>query len=57
MELTVGSLIKILLGLAVVAAVGYGLYLLFTNNINGVFGDMDVGFGGNSKAFLALLNA
>ncbi len=33
MEITVGSLIKIILGVLVVAAVAYGLYIFFTNHV------------------------
>jgi len=33
MEIAIGSLIKIILGVLVVVAVAYGLYIFFTNNV------------------------
>lgn len=53
MELSIGQLVKIILGILVVAAVGYGLYMFFSNNVSGTFGDMDI--GDPVKMFLALL--
>jgi hypothetical protein len=52
-EITIGSIIKILLGLAVVAAVGYGLYYLFSNYIFDSFKNM--GLNASIKSILVLL--
>ncbi len=50
-ELTIGQLIKIILGVLVFVAVVIGLYLFFKNQVIGFF----KGFGGNaSEVFLAL---
>jgi hypothetical protein len=42
MELTVGNLIKIILGILVVAAVAYGLYSFFSNNVMDTFNNIGV---------------
>ena len=42
MELTVGTLIKIILGILVVAAVAYGLYMFFSNNVNDSFKNIGI---------------
>jgi hypothetical protein len=39
-EITIGTIIKIILGLLVVAAVAYALYYLFSNYIMGSFKDL-----------------
>ena len=49
MELTIGNLIKIILGLFVIVAVVYGVYKIFTGNILEVFGN----FGNSNKLFLS----
>jgi len=54
MELSIGTLIKIILGILVVAAVAYGLYHFFTNNVSGSFGDM--GLNGTINSFLIFLS-
>jgi hypothetical protein len=33
MEITIGNIIKIILGIVVVCAVAYGLYLFFSNSV------------------------
>ena len=43
MELTIENLIKIIVGVLVVAAVAYGMYFFFTNNVIDFFRNM----GGN----------
>ena len=48
MELTIGNLIKIILGVLVVVAVIYGVYRVFNSSIFGIF-------GGTDKLFLSLL--
>lgn len=53
MELSIGTIIKIILGLLVVVAVAYGLYLFFTNNISGSF--EDIGLDSSVDCFLSLL--
>lgn len=53
MELSIGQLIKLILGVLVIAAVAYGLYVFFTNNINGTFGGL--GLEDSAEVFLALL--
>jgi hypothetical protein len=52
MELTIENIIKIIIGLVVVAVVAYGIYYFFTNNIIDFFKNMagdDTG-----KLFMAL---
>lgn len=42
MELTIENLIKIIIGVLVVVAVAYGLYLFFTNNVLDFFKNTNV---------------
>jgi len=42
MELTIENLIKIIIGVIVVAAVAYGVYSFFTNNVIDFFKNMNV---------------
>jgi hypothetical protein len=42
MEITIGSLIKIILGVLVVAAIAYGLYSFFSNHVIDSFKNMGV---------------
>jgi hypothetical protein len=51
MELAVGNLIKIILGILVVAAVAYGLYYFFSNNVMDTFKNV----GNSSVKFLLAL--
>jgi hypothetical protein len=51
MELTIENLIKIIIGVLVVAAVAYGLYLFFSNNVFDFFKNMNV----NTTKFLMTL--
>ncbi len=51
MELTIGNLIKIIIGLIVIVAVIYGVYRVFQGSIFDFFG----GVGNTSKVFLSLL--
>ena len=53
MELSIGTIIKIILGLLVVVAVAYGLYLFFSNNVSGSFDN--IGIDSSVDCFLALL--
>jgi flagellar biosynthesis protein FliR len=53
MELSIGTIIKIILGLLVVVAVAYGLYHFFSNNISGSF--EDIGLNTSINCFLSLL--
>ena len=53
MEFSIGTIIKIIIGLAVVAAVGYGLYLFFSNSVMDSF--KNLGFNASVKLFLSLL--
>ena len=48
MELAVGNIIKIILGIVVVAAVAYGLYSFFSNNVIDTFKN----FGNSSVKLL-----
>jgi hypothetical protein len=52
-ELTIGTIIKILLGLAVVAAVGYGIYRFFGGYVYDSF--KNLGFNSSVKLTLACL--
>jgi flagellar biosynthesis protein FliR len=52
MELSIGTVIKIILGLLVVLAVAYGLYHFFSNNISGSFDN--IGINSTIDIFLAL---
>ena len=42
MELTLENLIKIIIGLVVVAAIGYGLYVFFSGHVIDFFKNMNV---------------
>jgi len=53
MELTIGSLIKIILALAVIIAVVYGVYIAVTGSLRDVFGAW--GVENSSKFILGLL--
>ena len=53
MELSIGSIIKLIIGILVVAAVAYGLYTLFSNNISNSFGGIDL--NNTVNMFLSLL--
>jgi hypothetical protein len=52
-ELSIGTIIKILLGLLVVAAVAYGLYYFFSGSVMDSF--KNLGFNASVKMFLGLL--
>ena len=52
MELSIGVIIKLILGLLVVVAVAYGLYRVFGNNM-GVFSGMSL--NSSIKCLLSLL--
>jgi hypothetical protein len=49
MELTVGNIIKIILGLLVVVAVAYGLYSFFSNRVIGSFDNIGVNITGTGN--------
>jgi hypothetical protein len=51
MELTIENLIKIIIGVLVVVAVAYGLYIFFTNNVIDFFKNTNV----NTTKFLMIL--
>jgi len=53
MELTIGSIIKIILGILVVVAVAYGLYYFFSNYVGGSF--KNLGVNTSVKFLLSLL--
>jgi hypothetical protein len=53
MEFSIANIVKIILGVLVIVAVAYGLYLFFSNNVSGAFGGF--GLDESSEAFLALL--
>lgn len=53
MELSIGTIIKIILGILVIVAVAYGLYHFFSNNINGSFDN--IGLDSSADCFLTLL--
>ncbi len=53
MELTIENLIKILIGVLVIAAVSYGAYYFFSNNFFDFFRNM--GSNSTSKLFISLL--
>lgn len=50
MELTVGNLIKLILAILIIAAVGVGLYYLFSRNVSDAVG----GLGLDTEMFLSL---
>lgn len=52
MELSISNLIKIIIGVLVVAVVSYGLYYFFSNNVIDLFGN--VGVNSTGKFFLRL---
>ena len=53
MELSIGTIIKIIIGVLVIGAVGYGLYYAFSNN---VFDFLDnIGLNNSVNSFLILL--
>jgi hypothetical protein len=52
MELTLGTIIKIIVGVLVVGAVAFGLYRFFSNNVIGSFSNM--GLNGSVNCLLAL---
>jgi hypothetical protein len=52
-EITIGTIIKIILGLLVVVAVAYALYYVFGNYVMGSF--KDLGLNASVKFILALL--
>lgn len=52
MELTIENLIKIILGVLVVAAIAYGLYLFFSNHVIDFFKNMG---SNNPVKFLMIL--
>jgi hypothetical protein len=53
MELTIENLIKIIVGLVVVAVVAYGIYYFFTNNVIDLF--KNFGTNNTAKFLMALL--
>ncbi len=53
MELSIGTIIKIIIGVLVIGVVGYGLYYFFSNNVIGSFDNM--GLNGSANSFLVLL--
>ena len=52
MELTISNLIKIIIGVLVVAAVSYGIYYFFSNNVIDLF--KNVGVNSTGKFFIWL---
>lgn len=52
MELTISNLIKIIIGVLVVAVVSYGIYYFFSNNVIDLF--KNVGVDSTGKLFLGL---
>lgn len=55
MELTVGTIIKIILGILVVAAVAYGLYVFFSNRVLNSFENIGINTTGNIVKSLIVL--
>jgi hypothetical protein len=55
MELTIGSLLKIILAVLVVAAVGYGLYVFFSTRVIGSFENIGINTTGSLVKFLISL--
>lgn len=53
MELAIGSLIKIILGILVVAAVAYAAYSFFSNNVIDLF--KNAGVNSSVKFYLPLI--
>jgi uncharacterized membrane protein (DUF485 family) len=53
MELSISTIIKIILGVLVIAAVAYGLYVFFRNNVFDSFNNL--GLDSSVDAFLALV--
>lgn len=54
MELTIGNIIKIILGLLVVIAVSYAIYYFFSHNIIDFF--KNFGVNSTGKFFIALIH-
>jgi hypothetical protein len=55
MELTVGTIIKIILGILVVAAVAYGLYTFFSSRVLGSFDNIGVNVTGTGNIVKSLM--
>jgi hypothetical protein len=53
MEITIGNIIKIVLGILVVAAVAYGLYRFFSNSVLSHFSN--IGIEAPIKLWMSLL--
>jgi hypothetical protein len=53
MEVTIGNIIKIILGILVVAAVAYGLYRFFSNSVIGHF--KNIGIDSTLELWMSLL--
>ncbi len=53
MEITVGTIIKIIIALLVIAAAFYGLYIVFKNNVSDSF--EGIGLENAVKFFVVLL--
>lgn len=52
MELTIENIIKIIIGLVVVAVIAYAIYYFFTNNVIDLF--KNFGTNDTAKFFMAL---
>lgn len=55
MELTIENLIKIIIGVLVVAVVAYGIYYFFANNVMDSFKNIGVNSTGNVIKFIMTL--
>lgn len=53
MEITIGNVIKIILGILVIVAVAYGLYRFFSDSVIDLF--KNIGVNTSVKCFLGLL--
>ncbi len=53
MELSIATIIKFIIGILVIGAVVYGLYLVFKSQVSDPFGN--IGMDGTIKSFLALI--
>lgn len=54
MDLTVGTIVKIILGILVVAAVAYGLYSFFTNRVLDSLGNIGINNATTVKFLMTL---
>ncbi|MEK6832506.1 MAG: hypothetical protein AABY32_00535 [Nanoarchaeota archaeon] len=55
MELTITNIIKIILGVLVIAAVAYGLYIFFTNHVIDSFKNIGINVTADTIKFLMIL--